>query len=585
VGRGGPVWKADLNAGGFRVTNSSDGIEETDLATIRQVEAVVVADTLRQRLQAGGDAELNVSGLAGVLGEPQRMGIRVIPSADTLPGLNTAFPYEVISWQGKMYYFSPTPNPGQWVPLSAAASIVADTHANRLTLYPAASQPTGLLFWETDRTALYRITTAAGVNSWSLMLTRPMTSTFSSRPADLVTTDVGFRFAASDYGYQTWMWSGTAWALQEGQGQPMRGTLVSSDQRPVGLGTGDAGFRYEGTDVAEHYRWSGTAWVLLPNEETKSNLLKNGSFEWYEGWDPTATPSVYDPTYWTLESGAGTAGRSTTQVRANTYSLALANTAGNGMVYAQSPLSSISATTNSYARSRQMIFGCWVYASAASRARIQVYDGIGSTTSSYHTGVAGWEWLTVVHTLDAAATVLTVRLEVATGTAITTYWDGAVATWGSVPTRVATPYALDTHAYPYRVEVDLTGSKTISTATTTTIDWDAEVTDKGNFWVVGTPSRLTVPTGAGGTPSIWTAYVAITWDTNMTGDRVVTLLKNGATFARVSCDACTNRATDQALSFQAFDVADGDYFQISVYHDAGVNLDITSGNFGLCRVF
>lgn len=312
---GGPSWKADVNAGEFRVTNAADAIDDTDLTTLQQVESFLLADVLRRRLEAGGDAELNVSGLAGRLGEPQQMGLVVIPSDQSLPNVNTALPYEVISWQGKLYYFSPLSNPGKWVVLTTAASIIADTHANRLLLYPASAQSTGTMFWETDRTALYYISTAAGVNTWRLIMSRPLITTVAARPADLGTadggflitlsdqgyvmqewsgsawfwyqgilndtfanrpavglTDAGFRFRATDRGYQTWRSTGAAWVLEEGVGGPMRGTLIAADQRPAGLTANDVGFRFEATDANVIYRWSGAAWALVPPQVLAGHL-------------------------------------------------------------------------------------------------------------------------------------------------------------------------------------------------------------------------------------------------------------------------------------------------------------------------
>lgn len=313
---GGPSWKTNINAGGFQVTNSSDGIEDGDLTTLRQVEGFLLSEVLKERLEAGGDAELNVSGLVGRLGEPQQMGVVVIPDADSLPNVTSGIPYEVVSWQGKLWYFSPLTNPGAWVPLTAAASIIADTHANRLTLYLPANQSLGTMFWETDRTALYYITSAASVKSWTLMLTRPLLTTSVGRPADLGTADTGFlitvsdfghiqqrwsgtawqywqgiysdtfanrpavadsvqgmRFRATDYGFQTWRSTGAAWVIEEGVGGPMRGTIIAVDQRPVGLTTNDTGFRFEATDAGITFRWLfGTGWVVQPNQILAGSL-------------------------------------------------------------------------------------------------------------------------------------------------------------------------------------------------------------------------------------------------------------------------------------------------------------------------
>jgi hypothetical protein len=44
--------------------------------------------------------------------------------------------------------------------------------------------------------------------------------------------------------------------------------------------------------------------------------------------------------------------------------------------------------------------GCAVHALVGSNARLAIYDGVDTTYSDYHTNVAGWEWLEVVHPFD-----------------------------------------------------------------------------------------------------------------------------------------------------------------------------------------
>jgi hypothetical protein len=59
--------------------------------------------------------------------------------------------------------------------------------------------------------------------------------------------------------------------------------------------------------------------------------------------------------------------------------------------------------------------GCWVHAnSQANHAAIAINDGATETESSAHTGAAGWQWLTVEHTVDATATMLRFECRVLT---------------------------------------------------------------------------------------------------------------------------------------------------------------------------
>lgn len=84
-----------------------------------------------------------------------------------------------------------------------------------------------------------------------------------------------------------------------------------------------------------------------------------------------------------------------------------------------------------YYQNRIMTLGCWVYATAADRGRIQIDDGVATSESAYHTGVAGWEWLTVTRTIDNAATSVTVRLLVDNDD-VHVIFDGAVLVEGQL---------------------------------------------------------------------------------------------------------------------------------------------------------
>lgn len=96
---------------------------------------------------------------------------------------------------------------------STSPPAVEDTHANRLTTYPAPSYPFGSLFFETDRTVTYIVATVSGVNTW-LYLTGFYISTFANRPADLGTSDTGFRFIATDT-VQRFRWTGSGWVDED----------------------------------------------------------------------------------------------------------------------------------------------------------------------------------------------------------------------------------------------------------------------------------------------------------------------------------------------------------------------------------
>lgn len=92
---------------------------------------------------------------------------------------------------------------------TAQQVVVRGTHAERLSDYPAAGQPLGTLFEETDRRVLYLNETVAGANTWTLVVS-VMADLLANRPSDLGADDVGFRFFATDKTYR-YRWTGSVW--------------------------------------------------------------------------------------------------------------------------------------------------------------------------------------------------------------------------------------------------------------------------------------------------------------------------------------------------------------------------------------
>lgn len=151
------------------------------------------------------------------------------------------------------------------------------------------------------------------------------------------------------------------------------------------------------------------------------NLILNGNFEyWYSG-----TSSA--PDGWTT-AGGGTIAREETTKKIGDYSFKLISDADGSYLY--QALESRYFFT--YIKGRAMTFSCWVYASNASSARINLQDGVNDNFSSYHTGTPGWELLSITLIIDASATVLqaTFRVE---GNTHTVYFDGAMLVEGSAP--------------------------------------------------------------------------------------------------------------------------------------------------------
>jgi hypothetical protein len=151
------------------------------------------------------------------------------------------------------------------------------------------------------------------------------------------------------------------------------------------------------------------------------NLIPNDTFLIWPGTSSLA------PAYWTL-AGSTIArtgiGLADTKQKVGSYALSLT---GTGTLTRTMLDAGVWATVDILEGSK-LGFGCWVWTTIASHARIQVTDGTDTTSSSWHTGgsgAGGWEWLSGVHTVSAAATKLEVVLDVsAAGTA---YFDGVTA--------------------------------------------------------------------------------------------------------------------------------------------------------------
>lgn len=129
--------------------------------TAAQLKAATNIAAIRDALQAGGVAPINITNLLGI--------------------------------------------PAQ------ASLILTDTHANRLANFPAASQAIGTAFIESDRKYLYVIESVAGVNTWVYVAGVSFNSQ-ANRYADLGSADTGALYWSTDY-LQLSEWNGTSWVI------------------------------------------------------------------------------------------------------------------------------------------------------------------------------------------------------------------------------------------------------------------------------------------------------------------------------------------------------------------------------------
>ena len=144
---------------------------------------------------------------------------------DQVPG-----PTDVVPWGTIKKFLSPASIRQAWItnnwlgtpvrpiagidiPANQAGFIQAfvDTHALRLSAYPAGSYEVGSLFYETDRTSLYQVQSVSGSNTW-VWIAGLMIDAISSQPGDLGTEDDGFNFLSTDtdLGF-SYRWNGSAW--------------------------------------------------------------------------------------------------------------------------------------------------------------------------------------------------------------------------------------------------------------------------------------------------------------------------------------------------------------------------------------
>ena len=162
-------------------------------------------------------------------------------------------------------------------------------------------------------------------------------------------------------------------------------------------------------------KWNQNAHWL--DAEMQGNFLVNPGFE---DWDistshtnpANATELLGD---WTLEKG-GTSAATANFTREGT-------TIDSG-TYAMKAEITIAGSSDSYLRVKQsawrpakyqgltVVLGVAVRVATSSKVRLSIYDGVGTTYSSYHTGGGSFEVLTAKRTIDSAATELTVKVEI-----------------------------------------------------------------------------------------------------------------------------------------------------------------------------
>ena len=203
-------------------------------------------------------------------------------------------------------------------------------------------------------------------------------------------------------------------------------------------------------DTSVKLRGSKSAKHVLNAEE---NVL-NGTMEAWAGGASAA------PDSWVLTGAGASVAREATIIKTGTYSVNVTRSGATTLLY-----QTISTTRGiAYWRGKTVTVGCWVYADAPTRGRIKIDDGVTQTTSSYHSGTPGWEYLTHTIVVSLSALALNVSLYVS-NTDGSVYFDVASVIEGHTGTGIVSSFGF--------------GAKDLSAATNTHL----------SFWIYSTVSQ------------------------------------------------------------------------------------------------
>lgn len=209
------------------------------------------------------------------------------------------------------------------------------------------------------------------------------------------------------------------------------GAATFAGTATIATGTVSGNLGIGGT-VTASAAYVGTDQVAVTREHLRSyNLLGNPGFEiWQRGTTfNTIVDAAFSADRWQWTKG-GTSAANITQETTTVDS--------NGhysckVVYTHNTASNLSQKMEDYygLRGLTVTFTMRVYCNTASAVRLQVSDGVGSTSGSYHTGNSTWQTLTVTHTINAAAGN-NVFVVVSFAASCTAYLDNSTLVVGSV---------------------------------------------------------------------------------------------------------------------------------------------------------
>lgn len=189
-------------------------------------------------IQANGSSPINVTNLLGRLAEPQ---FAAAPRVDSLPIPSDPFSQDggLVSYQQVVYRFDGAIEPGVWRVIGAVASIITDTHANRVANYPAANYPLGTIFYESDRNLLYKDNDVAGTNHWQYLYGEMpiLQASIAALVATLGQDDDGLQLFVTNYNHRLrWVYGAGPGAFTWGAGETGSGYKADFAIAPTAVG-------------------------------------------------------------------------------------------------------------------------------------------------------------------------------------------------------------------------------------------------------------------------------------------------------------------------------------------------------------
>ncbi len=138
-------------------------------------------------------------------------------------------------------------------------------------------------------------------------------------------------------------------------------------------------------------------------------MTRNRYFQKYNSYN---TSGVLAPDSWSLVGTSATMERSNTYTRRDLpWSLKITRS-GTDCTLRQSIGLLDNGVNDDSLRGEEVTATFWVWSAVPSQVRAQIYDGVATTSGSYHTGGGGWEELSVSATISTTASDVRIQLSV-----------------------------------------------------------------------------------------------------------------------------------------------------------------------------